>query len=239
MADLLDLGLDWPDLDPLNYEAALPIGEKEWLDDLLGKVTVTESTSASPTVTKLNLESCSVEEAVSQISIEVYRLSGHIHLVNGLRRHWVSTHRESIAMHHCPVQGCGQRNPRDDKVRSHMQQTHKLLFPDVITSRRLVPVLPTSIFRNRQFMDPGTAAPPVEIGAVRPPVAREVQQIKPPRVALAALDNIQQNHTAVYNISQKRTASPTPEYQPTKMKISKPNVEENCDVKEADRAMLI
>ena len=75
-------------------------------------------------------------------------------------------------------------------------------------------------------------------------MAREVQRIKPPWVALAAVNNIQQNHTPVYNISQKRTASPTPEYQPTKMKISKPNVinnveVENCDVKEVDRAMLI
>ena len=150
-------------------------------------------------------------------------------------------------MHHCPVQGCGQRNPRDDKVRSHMHQSHQLLFPDAITSRRLFPVLPTSIFRNRQFRDPGTAAPPVEIGAVRPPVAREVQRIQTPRVALAGVENIQQDHTPVYKISLKRTASPTrrisAEYQPTK-KISKPNVInntvlENCDVKSADRATLL
>ena len=102
-------------------------GEKEWLDDLQGKVTVNESTSASPGVTKLNLERCSVEEAVTspiqsaKSSLKCTACPAIFTSVNGLRR------QESIAMHHCPVQGCGQRNPRDDKVHSQMQQTHSLI----------------------------------------------------------------------------------------------------------------
>ena len=99
MADLFDLGLDYPDLDPVDYEMALPMGEKEWLDDLLDKLTVSERTSASPTVTKLNMGSCPVVEAVTRpsqsakSSLKCTACPAIFTSVNGLRRHWVSTHR--------------------------------------------------------------------------------------------------------------------------------------------------
>ena len=153
----------------LDYSLLIQPEEQAWLDDMLSEIQEPKPAPQSKVAPGNFPRRCPVEECGQECFSRV----------GCLRRHWQLNHTPSIQMFQCIVAGCGFRNPREDKVRDHLGRQHKDTFPNPESRRRLAPLLPSTIVRNRQYKDPGSTPPPPELGKIMPPLAREIKKLSP------------------------------------------------------------
>jgi hypothetical protein len=75
---------------------------------------------------------------------------------NLLRRHWMASHERKLVIFLCPIEGCGWRSKRADKVKEHDRKCHEERF------------LPWTEDNNVDFVDPGETHIPQGVIQARP-----------------------------------------------------------------------
>jgi hypothetical protein len=86
---------------------------------------------------------------------------------NLMRRHWMARHERKVIFL-CPIEGCGWRSKRADKVKEHGRKCHEEAFLDKEDRKRKLRFMPWTEENNVDFVDPGETHIPQGVIQARP-----------------------------------------------------------------------